>query len=670
MKNNRANNGQEAAAAARTETAHLPKRHAQTLGRKQWRRFGLAVVLLVSLAMRIPWRNADVGNEGFWTYGYFVTDEGYYTSGGRLSVLNGHCLDPEMNEPPTFGAAPAMHYLSALSYRIRGITYDACRWPTMLACSAGWGGAFWLTASVTHPLIALAITLPISLNPLSLTYERASSSDATVGAFLLLALCLLRSRHRFAFLAGGMFFSLAPAIKATGIAFVPLILLTTLTMSYRRWTRIGWGLLGYLFGWGILHGINDWILLSHPSHTDPEMLRGDCSAAAGASLPLPTREQAIHAIPIFPRYPVDTKLGIFIAWCLALPAWGAISHLARGWNRRLQRPALYLGMLVFAMAMSIQTASTERYFLPLIMLTPWILANARASIFRWTRGKTMLRGITLMLVCLAIIGFFWWGSPATAGHNPGEVLTNEYNLPPVCAWVILWIPLLLTMLLLVAATAPWARNWQGVVCTIPAALVSAHLLWHAWPMARLGGAFSAAARPSFLVQQLLVIGVLFLFAVPGRHCRWRMWYGALGTMFVLSFYGIASWRTSIPIWWQRGETVRQAALELEKHLPKNSIVLGNRASSLLRGSHLRLGLCTPNYTAQNFVDKLTCLMNKYPNRPFFLLIDSDHSYHGSYLQKAGAGKIDMKAVGTLPLPAAGGKGQTIRVFVVQLFLKR
>ncbi len=63
------------------------------LSRRQWRWLGLAAMVAVSLALRLPWRNADPGNEPFWTYGYFVTDEGYYTSGGRLAALNGHCLD-------------------------------------------------------------------------------------------------------------------------------------------------------------------------------------------------------------------------------------------------------------------------------------------------------------------------------------------------------------------------------------------------------------------------------------------------------------------------------------------------------------------------------------------------------------------------------------------------
>jgi 4-amino-4-deoxy-L-arabinose transferase-like glycosyltransferase len=625
-------------------------------------------VLAVSLAQRIPWRNADAGNAAFWTYGYFVTDEGYYTSGGRLALLTGHCLDPEMNEPPTFGAAPAMHYLSALSYRLRGLTYDACRLPTLLAGTVGWCSAYWLAASVTHPLAALAVTLPVSLNPLSLTYERASSSDAAVGGFLLLALALLRSRRRPCYLLGGLCFAIAPAVKATGVAFAPLVVLTTLAMPRRRWTRLGLGLLGFLLGWSALHGLNLRILRGHPSGLKPAQLRGACSMAAGA-LPRPSLQHALRAIPIFPRFPVDIRLGVFSTWILALPAWGLASHLARWPYRRLQRPALYAGMLLFAGALAIQIATTDRYFLPLIMLAPWLLVAARASVFRWTRRAPLARAFLLLAVCLIALSHFWTGAPATAGRNPGAYLTNEYNLPAVGAWPILGTPLVVTAALLLVALLPWRRNPMGIAGALLVALSGSLLFWHAWPMARLGGPYSATGRTAILVQQILLAGLIALMALPGQRCPWRVWYGALAAMFLTACCAIPPWRQALSILWQRPDAVRQAALTLERALPANSIVIGNRASSLLRASRLKLGFCTPNDSAPGFVKKVTGILEHYPDRPLFLLVDEDHSYHASYLQQAGQDKLTLRVAGSLPLPAAGGEGRTIRVLVVQLTLK-
>ncbi|MDD4101765.1 MAG: hypothetical protein PHU80_03940 [Kiritimatiellae bacterium] len=640
------------------------------ISRKRWRVLGLFLMLAIGLVFRVPWRNADAGNEAFWTYGYFVTDEGYYTGGGRLAFLEGNCLDPELHEPTTFGAAPAMHYLSALSYRVRGLTFDACRWPTMLAGVTGWGCAFWLASSVTHPLVALAVTAPISLNPLSLTYERSSSSDAALAGFLMLALCLMRSRRHLAFLLGGMLFAVVPAIKASGIAFAPLFFLMTMAVGYKRWWRAGLSLTGYLIGWGAMHGLDAWMLGHHPSGLSAELLRNECSMSAGALPPRPTLQQAIRAFPIFPRYPVDTRLGVFVAWCLALPVWGMLSHVSRGWTRRLQRPVLYVGSVLYVLAMAVQIQSTERYFLPLIMLAPWLLVSGRTSVFRWMRGKCVYRVLALSAAGLLILCLFWLGEGVTGGHNPRHFLTNEYNLPEISAWVVLWKALLLSTFLLALALAPWSRTWAGALMVLPVGLVAANFLWHAWPTARFGGRFSLSAQTSFFVQQILLIGTLALFAAVPRKFNWRIWYCALGVMYVMAFLVIPQWRQALPLLWRRPENTLKVAEELARQLPKNSIVLGNRASSLLRATRFRLGFCSPNFEAKVFVEKVCRLMRDHPNSPLFLLVDEDHNYHWSYIQKAGADLITTKVAGSVSLPAAGGKGQNIRVFVVQLMPKQ
>ncbi len=627
-------------------------------------------MLLASLAARVPWRNADPGNAGLWTYGYFVTDEGYFTSGGRLQALTGHPLDPEMNEPPTYGAAPAMHYLSALAYRIRGVTYDACRWPSMLAGVTGWASAFWLASSVTHPAVALAVTLVLSLNPLSLTYERASSSDAVVAGTVLLALCLVRARRSWAWFPAGLLLALAPAVKATGIGFLPLAGLVAVALPHRRGLRLTSLAAGYLAGWAALRGLNAWVLRSHPSQMAPGLLRANCSMAAG-QLPRPNWDQIVHALPVFPRYPVDTKLGILVAWCLALPAWAAAAHLVRGWRHGWSRRlALYAGVLAFGLALAVQVGPMERYFLPLAMLAPWLLVSARASCFRCDRGSPAVRALLLAGVGFMALSFFWLAAADPRGRNPGEFLSNEYNLPTACGWLLMWPTLAVTGTLMAIALVFCRRGWRGPALALPAAVVGAHLIGHAWPMARLGGAYGTPAHTTFLVQQILLLVTLGLFVVPGRHCRWRPWYGVLAASFVLAALGDRHWRTAYPALLHRTTAVKQAAVALEQSIPPNSIVLGNRASSLLRGSRLRVGFCTPNDSAQGFVDKLHRVISDHPGQPVFLLIDEDHSYHWSYIQQKGKETLDTQVVGALPLPAAGGEGQPLRVFVVRITEKK
>jgi len=646
-----------------------PTRH--RLSRRQWRFLGAFIVVAVSLATRLPWHNADAGNPGLWTYGYFVTDEGYYTSGGRLQSLTGHCLAPELLDPPTFGAAPAMHYLSALSYRLRGITYDACRLPTMLAGVAGWSSAYWMTSYVTHPAVALGVTLVLSLNPLSLTYERASSSDAMVGAFVIMAICLLRSRKAWPWFPAGALLALAPAIKVSGIAFVPLAVLVAVTLPPRRWLRLGLAAAGFAAGWIALHELTAWVLRSHPSQIDATLLRNICSMSAGG-IPPTTLSQTLRALPVFPRYPVDTRLGIFIAWCIALPAWAAIAHVTRGWrhwwSRRL---ALYLGVLMFGTALAIQTNPVERYFLSMVPLTPFLLVNARASIFRCTKGVPLLRALVWVGAALVALTWFWASAATTHGRNPNDFLTNEYNLPAACCWALTWPGLALITGVMFAALAPWHHRWRGLLIALLAAPICAQLFIHAWNMARLAEKYTAPAQTTFLVQQLLLLATLGLFAVPGRHCRWPYWYGALAALFVAAAVGDVHWRRAYPALLKRTDSVYQASKKLEQSLPANSIVLGNRASSLMRGSRLLLGCCSPNFgSEQENVDAILRIMNHYPGQPVFLLVDEDHSYHWANIQKQGLDELNVQVVGHLPLPAAGGEGKTLRVFVVQLSAKK
>ncbi|MEI6297380.1 MAG: hypothetical protein WCO84_07130 [bacterium] len=62
---------------------------------RDWQRWAWAIlVVAVVAALRWPWREADGGNSGFWTYGFFLTDEGCYTSAGRHAFVNRTLLTP------------------------------------------------------------------------------------------------------------------------------------------------------------------------------------------------------------------------------------------------------------------------------------------------------------------------------------------------------------------------------------------------------------------------------------------------------------------------------------------------------------------------------------------------------------------------------------------------
>ncbi len=83
--------------------------------------FFLAVLLLIWGVTRWPWLSCDGGTPAFWEYGYFVTDEGYYLSGGKEKFCFGMFVDVLRGEACTFGFSPLTHLLCWLSYRVFGL---------------------------------------------------------------------------------------------------------------------------------------------------------------------------------------------------------------------------------------------------------------------------------------------------------------------------------------------------------------------------------------------------------------------------------------------------------------------------------------------------------------------------------------------------------------------
>jgi hypothetical protein len=213
--------------------------------------------LLVLAGLRLPWLEADSGNAGFWTYAYFVSDEGEYTAGGRLHYLTGSFVDALLGEPHTFTTSPLMHFTAAWGYRIMGLSYGAARLPTMIAAMVGWLAIYWMTSRRTAPWLACLLVALLSSNPLSLTYERTASSDIMCGSLIILAiLCLdiacagrvmfngirhpgesrdpVHAASKFAIrntllplllFLSGIFFALSFFAKLTALAFVPMLLL-------------------------------------------------------------------------------------------------------------------------------------------------------------------------------------------------------------------------------------------------------------------------------------------------------------------------------------------------------------------------------------------------------------------------------------------------------------
>jgi hypothetical protein len=87
----------------------------------------------------------------------------------------------------------------------------------------------------------------------------------------------------------------------------------------------------------------------------------------------------------------------------------------------------------------------------------------------------------------------------------------------------------------------------------------------------------------------------------------------------------ASFRNGILLSLKRRTFVtRDGMQEINSYLPKNSIVIGSRATTWLRGTDLEIGFGNYNLRQEQFVNWLVQLVNA-TSKPVYWLVDSDFS---------------------------------------------
>ena len=364
-------------------------------------------LFLVLCALRLPWLEADRGNSSFWAYGFFSTDEGWYTSGGRLAYLTGHFLDPELNEPLTFLTAWGMHLLSYLGYCVAGLSLAAVRCPTAVAAICGWLSVFLLVSRRTSALVAGVVVLLVSCNPLSLTYERVASTDVIVGSLSVLALTLATSRREWLVAAAGVVVAIALSVKPTALLFSPMVVLVVCMKKHDRVRRIV--LIGASFA--VAFGCS---VAFRQACIQSAADAGGTSAVVRAlsiqifSLNMLTHQftDCMKAIFVFPRCPMSLQLGPFILWCFALPAMVVLLSWFRTGRLLSRRIAIPLGVLLYLAVFSIHVSNPIRYLVPVLYLAPVLIVDARVLALR-NRSVSLTRWTVAALVIAALFALYW-----------------------------------------------------------------------------------------------------------------------------------------------------------------------------------------------------------------------------------------------------------------------
>lgn len=593
-------------------------------------------LLVVVAALRLPWLEADGGATGFWSYGVFTTDEGNYSSGGRLAYLTGRFFDVPMSEPHTFLHAWGLHVLAWLGYEIRGLTMGAARLPTVVMAILGWGLAYWLASRWTSSLVAFLVTLVVSCNPMSLVYERIVMGHVMVGALVLLGYVSATARRPGWCALAGAAVAVAASVKFTALLFLP-VWVAGMALC-RRAVRCR--LAGFAGSFVLAFGISlAWRAIMIASV--PDTMVADFTGQVEVVRNLVSVEVSawLRSVSYFPRWPVGTSMGPLFVWAFALPVW----WLAVSWRRtgRLvtRRNVVAWGVLVYLGALATQTAAPVRYFLPVLYFVPAMVIRAR-SVAGLSQRQGWLPWAAVAAAVAGMLALYWM--PV---RLPTRILrvyvANEYIVPPWSAWELNgWWMVISFAAMLVAVT--WMIRDRVLAAVLAVTLVFLFFNNHALAANRMIGGFPLDQRLSQLALVVTLAGLL----------RFRgAWYGLCGGLFLLFAVANSHWRSAYPELMQRKFLERTACQQIAKVVPENAMVVGRRSPTLLRASRCRLGLCLPGYPPGEFTRRLEKLLADFPEQPLYLLMEEDAaSWYYPPAEEIHT-RMQMDLVGTWPVPS-------------------
>lgn len=589
-------------------------------------RIALAVGLILLLgAARFPWLEADAGSRGMFAFGYFNTDEGAYTSGGRLMFLEGKFFDPRLNDGADAPGFWGMNLLAYGGYLMLGLSYGAARLPVMIFSVTAWTMVFLYCSRKTMPFFAWLMVATVSMNPVSLTYERTASTDIAAGSLFIISMLLLIRRSIWKSIVAGLLLGYALSVKRTVLGLFPLtvFILFVYQVGFKKSLFfIGSLVATSLFMWitwkvhinRVLqaeHFLNSQILW-HKPWVD-EMFGN-------------IRESG-KALWLFPRLPLNTQAGVLLIFTVITSVLMVVRSrsLCQKWISRKSMWAL--GALIFCLEFAVQIKSPVRYWLPVFYLLPILLVEFRGVSKYFSDTLTVRRVVGIGGIILMIYWFTVPGSIQTVWRPFDELslCRNEYAMLTEIPWLSgilirgLVVALFYFLLCERFKGAPPLKRigLRGMIavaltCLLMAnfdALITRTAIFHI---------------PDHWFHQFLLISIiLFVFCTPYAR-RWFVLVSFVLIIFLATGFLNTHWSSSYGQLFHRTYQVRQTADELAASLPENAIVIGRRADTLLRHTPLRLGLTSTDYPDALFSAQLRSLL-AVPGTTIYWLVDSDNT---------------------------------------------
>ena len=312
------------------------------LGRTRTSRlfFG-GLLLLQIIAVRWAWIDCDGGAPSLTEYGYFQTDEGYYTGGGKRKFLHDHFINVLRAAPCTYAICPSSHVMTWGAFELFGQTTWAHRVFPLLISTCAWLCLFHFLSRKTLPWVAFLLCSVCLLNPLLTVYGRTVCNDTLMSAVLLFGYIVTRKEGLLFPFLGGAIFGLGLWVKPS-IWVLSLLGVSAAAMSYspdKRLRRIASFIAGFLASAGLQYGL---ILLSvYPDAVMQNIPVDQLLDLSDSSPPLPNPfdwDSTFKGLSSFPRCPADGLLSVWIAFFLVFPGLLLLRRLTdspRLWDGRL-----------------------------------------------------------------------------------------------------------------------------------------------------------------------------------------------------------------------------------------------------------------------------------------------------------------------------------------------
>jgi len=627
------------------------------------RRWALLVFAAVWLALRVFWIDGDSGVPSFWEYGYHVTDEGYYLSGGKEMYLWHKVVDLARGECLTYGYAAGMHWLSYLAHCLFGLSTWAWRLPFFLIYFLSALVGFRHVERRSGTMFSLISYLALAMLPLMIVYERTASNDTLMAVLLVLAYVSAYGKGWWRIPVSAAIISSVILIKPAVWALLPIVLSAVLS---ERKTRAAWldAVLFVVLSVALVFG---WKLLAAASVADEAAALGltswDVLKKLTANYGLPNFfdfANDVKALAAYPRDPSYCLLGPVALFLTAVPVAFFVRQVARRkWNAHL---LIYLSLPAYVGAASAMNTLYTHYFIPMIAMLPILFSAIREDIEDETiDAPAGIRKPIADVVLVLILSGAAVLLTLCAVERPELIqkcYSRIYNLPLDNPWNVTWPFLAIGTVIGVALIASrtsmdmFRRNvWAAAICLFVALSVT----YAAYPAIQLAPflRIHSACFVAPLIVNILTTGILIdiLFLHP-EHLKKRFTCASVFlSSIVLTYVATPVWRAAA------GELLRPAthihaevAAELAKLVPEDAVVIGERTDQAF--------ISLPVRTAATFISNsdpipvIKALWDRDPDLKLFAFADSQHAYNLQHYQKHQK-DFQLQLVKTFKMPSFG-----------------